>query len=111
MAGVHYTASSTPVAYICRRVAASMQRVAPLEYARRCHITHRLPNPVPYYAHHFGKKLHLDQYEKVAMFGVTHILAVDGYSRKVVGFVTVPKNNSLVVYDLLFRPLLLSNGL
>ena len=45
------------------------------------------------------------------MFGATHILAVDGYSRKIVGFITVPKKNSLVVYDLLFQPLLLSYGL
>ena len=50
-----------------RRVAASMQRVAPLEYARRRHTTHRLLNPIPYHAHHFGEKLHLDQNEKVAM--------------------------------------------
>ena len=63
-----------------RRVSASLQRVAPLEYASRRFTTHRLLNRVPYRADHFGQKLHLDQNEKVAMYGVTHALAVDGYS-------------------------------
>ncbi len=45
------------------------------------------------------------------MFGVTHVLAIDGYSRKIVGFVTVPKKNPIVIYDVLFRPLLLMEGL
>lgn len=40
------------------------------------------------------------------MFGVTHVLAVDVHSRKIVGFITLPKKNSILIYDLLFRPLL-----
>ena len=108
---LHGLLQSRGVCVSQRRVATSMQRVAPLEYAGRRHTTRRLLNPVPYHAHHFGEKLHLDQNEKVAMFGATHVLAVDGYSRKIVGFVTIPKKNSVVVYDLLFRPLLLSQGL
>ena len=32
-------------------------------------------------AHYFGKKLHVDQNEKVNMYGVIHIVAVDGYSQ------------------------------
>ncbi|CAC5371472.1 unnamed protein product [Mytilus coruscus] len=39
-------------------------------------------NPVPYQADHFGQKIHLDQNEKLMMFGVTHVIAVDGYSGK-----------------------------
>ena len=35
-----------------------------------------------YEAHHFGDKLHLDQNEKLVMYGVTEVLAIDGYSRK-----------------------------
>ena len=45
------------------------------------------------------------------MFGVTHILAIDGYSHKIVGFSTIPQKNSIVVYDMLFGLLLLSQGL
>ncbi|CAG2250686.1 unnamed protein product [Mytilus edulis] len=41
-------------------------------------------NPVPYQADHFGHKIHLDQNEKLVMFGVTHVIAVDGYSKSAV---------------------------
>uniref|UniRef100_A0A1X7TBU0 Uncharacterized protein n=1 Tax=Amphimedon queenslandica TaxID=400682 RepID=A0A1X7TBU0_AMPQE len=34
----------------------------------------------------FGHKLHLDQKEKLVMFGVTHVLGVDGYSGLIVSF-------------------------
>ena len=54
---------------------------------------------------HDGDKLHLDQNEKCVTFGVTHVLAIDGYSRK------IPKKNPILIYDLLFCPLLLSEGL
>lgn len=68
-------------------------------------------NPVPYRAVFFGEKLHFDQNEKLAMYGVTHVLAVDGYSRKVVGFVTIPVKNACSIYNSLFRPILLQYGL
>jgi len=43
---------------------------------------HVAVNPVPYRANYFGEKLHFDQNEKLVTYGVTHVLAVDGYSRK-----------------------------
>ena len=52
--------------------------------------THRLINPVPYRSHYFGEKLHVDQNEKICMFGATHVCAVDGHSGMIVGFVTMP---------------------
>ena len=45
------------------------------------------------------------------MFGVTHVVAIDGYNRKIVGFITIPKKNPTAIYDLLFKPLLCSEGL
>lgn len=93
------------------RVAASLQRIAPVQYSAWQCSTHQLLNPFPYQAHYFGDKLHLDQNEKCVMFGATHVLAIDGYSRKIVGFITIPKKNPILIYDLLFRPLLLCNGL
>lgn len=42
---------------------------------------------------------------------MSHVLAIGGYSRKIVGFITLPKKNLILIYDLLFRPLLLSEGL
>lgn len=61
---------------------------------------HRAANsmldPLPYRVNHFGEKLHLDQNEKCVMFGITHVVAVDGYSRKIVGLITIPKKNPIV---------------
>ena len=72
------------------RIAASLRRVAPIPYHARRADVHRMLNPFPYHASHYGEKLHLDQNEKIVMYGVTHVLAIDGYSRKIVGFITLP---------------------
>ena len=93
------------------RLAASLRRLAPLQYHARSIDIHRMLNPAPYRASHYGEKLHLDQNEKIAMFGVTHILAVDGYSRQIVGFITLSIKNAIAVYNLLLRPLLLREGI
>lgn len=93
------------------RVAAVMEQIAPIQYLSRRHNVQRMLNPFPYYATYYGEKLHLDQNEKCKMFGVTHVVAIDGFSRKIVGFVTIPKKNPIFIYDVLFRPLLLSEGL
>ena len=53
------------------------------------------------------RKASLDQNEKPVMHGVTHVLAVDGYSRKIVGFVTMPRKNPIT----LFQPVLQQHGL
>ncbi len=53
-------------------------------------------NPIPYFAaDYFGHKLHVDQNEKLVMYGVTHVCARDGYSGKIVAFVTMPIKNTL----------------
>lgn len=63
-------------------------------------------NPVPYNAEYMGHKLHLDQNEKLVMFGVTHVIAVDGYSRKIVANTTMPVKNNLTIYDEVYRSVL-----
>lgn len=50
-----------------------------------------------------GHKLHLDQNEKLGMFGVTHVLAVDGYSNKIVSNATMPIKNNLVIFEEVYR--------
>jgi hypothetical protein len=45
------------------------------------------------------------------MFGVTHICAVDGYSRMIVGFVTMPIKNNVEIFANLYRPIVLQYGL
>lgn len=72
---------------------------------------YRLLNPHPYYATNYGEKLHLDQNEKLNRFGVTHVAAIDGYSRKIVGFITIPRKNPIAIYHALFRPLLINEGI
>ena len=75
------------------RVGLSLKRVDPINHAKRRSCTHRLINPVPYNANYFGEKLHIDQSEKLINFGVTHVCAVDGFSGKIVGFISMPVKN------------------
>ena len=57
----------------------------------------------PYHATFFGEKLHFDQNEN--MYGVVHVLAVDGYSRKIVRFITLPQKNHTAIHQYLFHPI------
>ncbi|KAG5275568.1 hypothetical protein AALO_G00121810 [Alosa alosa] len=68
-------------------------------------------NPIPYHAEYMGHKLHMDQNEKLGMFGVTHVLAVDGFSSKIVANVTMPVKNNLVIYNEVYRAAVASNGM
>ncbi|XP_072564078.1 uncharacterized protein [Paramormyrops kingsleyae] len=68
-------------------------------------------NPAPYHAEYMGHKLHLDQNEKLVMFGATHVLAVDGYSSKIVAHSTMPVKNNLVIYEEIYRPAVVKHGM
>ena len=84
------------------RIGASLLRVCPSgHHARRTNFVNRLKfNPIRYSANYFGHKLHMDQ--KVS-FRVIHIVARDGYSGKIVGFLTLPMKNVESVYRLVSR--------
>ena len=85
---------------VCQlRVGRSLRRVDPTNYHRRQTTTYRLLNPVSYRSQYFGEKLHIDQNEKLVMFGVTHICAVDGHSGKIVAFAIMPIKNNLLIYE------------
>ena len=59
-------------------------------------------NPVRYEAKYFGHKCHIDQNEKLIHYGVTHVVARDGFSGKIVSSLTLPiKNNwqSMIKYS------------
>lgn len=94
-----------------RRVGAALRDVAPGYHGRRQQTTFRQMNPIPYYAEYCGHKLHIDQNEKLVMYGATHVVAVDGYSNFIHGLITMPLKNNLAIYDRLFRPMLLKFGL
>nr|XP_046256591.1 uncharacterized protein LOC124065345 isoform X1 [Scatophagus argus] len=68
-------------------------------------------NPVPYSAAYMGHKVHIDQNEKLVMFGVTHVLAMDGYSSKVVAHATMPVKNNLTIYEDVYRSAVLEYGM
>ena len=86
-----------------QRVRESMRRVTPVYIEHRRRNTYHQINPVPYYAQYYGHKLHIDQNEKLIQFGVTHVAAADGYSGKLMGIVTMPIKNPILIYDLLYR--------
>lgn len=81
------------------RVGEPLRRTNPRYHCMRRESTATLMNPVPYKADYFGHKVHCDQNEKLAMYGVTHMCARDGYSGKVVAFVTMPVKNNLDIYE------------
>jgi len=85
------------------RVGESLKRVSPAYQDARQTATARQTNPTPYYADYPGHKIHMDQNEKLAMFGVTHVAAVDGFSGMIVGFVTMPIKNNIEIYSNLYR--------
>ena len=85
-----------------KRVGMALKKVGPHYHEKRVTNTHRLINPVPYRSHYFGEKLHVDQNEKICMFGATHVCAVDGHSGMIVGFVTMPVKNNLTIYKELY---------
>ena len=93
------------------RVGRSLQRVAPGPHVARTRRARRHLNPPPYSARFFGDKVHFDQNEKLAMYGVTHVMAVNGFSRKNVGMISIPLKNTIAIYHALIRPLLICEGL
>jgi len=85
--------------------------INPRNHQRRRNGTACLMNPVPYRADYFGHKLHIDQNEKLAMYGVTHVAATDGHSRFIVSHTIMPIKNNLTIYDEIYRRACADNGL
>lgn len=85
------------------RVGLALQQCNHTYHQQRVSSTRQKLNPVPYSAQYFGHKIHIDQNEKVTMYGVTHVCAIDGYSGKIVQFITMPIKNNMEIYEHLFR--------
>ena len=93
------------------RIGTSLQRVCPRGHsARRTNSVNRL-NPVRYTASYFGHKLHMDQNEKLIAFGATHVVARDGYSGMIVGYMSLPVKNNVAIYEEVFRSVFQSSAL
>ena len=80
-----------------RRVGESLSRVNPAYNHLRRTATARQLNPIRYKADYFGHKLHVDQNEKLVMYGITHVCAIDGFTSKIVGFITLPIKNNYII--------------
>lgn len=86
-----------------RRISSMLRNVAPSAHNERARDLLDRTNQVPYYAPYFGYKLHMDQNEKLAQeFGVTHVHALDGCSRMVLGFIAIPKRTLCLSTNIYF---------
>ena len=45
------------------------------------------------------------------MYGVTHVVATDGFTMKIVGMITIPVKTPVTIYHTLMKPLLETEGL
>lgn len=86
-----------------RATGAALRRTTPNYHLQRQRGTERLRNPTPYFAEYAGHKLHMDQNEKLSEFGLTHVIASDGYSGKIVGAHSMPVKNNMTIYDEVYR--------
>ena len=68
-----------------RKVRNALQKICPSTQADRFMQAGRSFNPKVYKADYFEHKLHLDQSEKLVMYGVTHVVASDGYFGMITG--------------------------
>ncbi|XP_057293869.1 uncharacterized protein LOC130622420 [Hydractinia symbiolongicarpus] len=89
-----------------KRIGKALSTVSPAYHARRQTDTARSVNPIPYRADYFGHKLHIDQNEKLVMYGTTHVVALDGHSRFVVAAATMPVKSNPVIYSHIYRKVL-----
>jgi len=64
------------------RIAESLSPAAPIQHQQCQQSTLQLMNPIPYRVTAHREKLHLDQNEKVIVYEMTHVVAIDGYSPK-----------------------------
>ncbi len=85
------------------RIGKSLKRVDPCNHLHRVTLTYFRTNPTPYTAAYFGEKLHIDQNEKIVMFGCTHIVGIDGYSGKIVSSIIMPIKNCVNIYEHLYK--------
>lgn len=68
-------------------------------------------HPYNYVACYFSHKLHLDQNEKLVHYGVTYVLARDGFSGKIVGAAIMQHKNNEIIYNEVYRACLNEYGL
>lgn len=94
-----------------RVIRRALEQLSPAYTKMRREGTARQTNPHAYYAEYAGHKLHTDQNEKLVDFGVTEVVASDGFSGKIMGYSVMPIKNNLTIYDEVYRDICLKHGL
>ena len=94
-----------------QKVGESLKRLDSEAQRRREETAGRSLNPRCYSAEYFGHKVHIDQNEKLIMFGVTHVMARDGYSGMIVATSTMPIKNNVIIYEEIYRHFTMNYGL
>ena len=92
-----YLAQKYKVNISQKRVANALKTVPPNYHARRQTDTTRQTNTIPYRADYFGHKLHVDQNEKLEMYGVVHVVVIDGHSRYITCGETMSRKNNKII--------------
>ena len=86
------------------KVRQSLKRLDPASHQIRHETAGRSLNPKCYNADYF-------QDEKLKMFGVTHVMARDGYSGMTVAFSAMPVKSNLIIYDEIYSHFTTTCGL
>ena len=60
-----------------KRVERVLAEVCLQHHVQRKSNTAKFLNPIPYHADYFRHKRHIDQNEKLEMYGVTHVLVIE----------------------------------
>ena len=86
-----------------RKVGNALKKICPSTQAERRIQARRLFNPKVYKEDYFGHKLHVDQHEKLVMYGVIHVVVRDGCSGMITGYTTMIIKRNLAIYKKMFR--------
>ena len=86
-----------------RKVGNALKTICPRTQAERCMQAERSFNPKVYKADYFGHKLLVDQNEKLVMYVESYVVARDGYSRMITGYITMAIKSNLTIYEKMFR--------
>ena len=86
-----------------RQVGAMLRELDPPAQQQRRQNAGRSLNPRVYHAEYFGHKVHIDQNEKLVMYGVVHVCSRDGYSGMITSFATMPRKNNAIIYERVYK--------
>ena len=78
------------------RIGKALGIVAP-NYHQDKNFNCQIDNRIPYKADYFGHKLQIDLKEKLVIYGVVHVVAIDGHSRFIAAGTTMTVKNNVKV--------------